>query len=109
MLVPGLIPAFRGSKGVSRNNIPCLGGNGLLQWSPEVVPCSHTVAHSQLLPPALHRDGSIYVTRCSVIMHKYTLFGMRTLGYEVDRSNAVNIDMAVDWHRAEVMMHEFVS
>ncbi|MGH7603720.1 MAG: cytidylyltransferase domain-containing protein [Gemmatimonadaceae bacterium] len=67
------------------------------------------IARRQLLPPAFHRDGSIYVTRRNAIMEQRSLYGMRVLGYEVDRAQTVNIDTPADWNRAEVLMQELVS
>ena len=63
----------------------------------------------QLLPPAFHRDGSIYVTRRHVVLEQDSLYGTRVLGYEVDRAQSVNIDTLADWTRAEAMMQELVS
>jgi CMP-N,N'-diacetyllegionaminic acid synthase len=67
------------------------------------------IARRQLLPPAFHRDGSIYVTRRNVIAEQNSLYGMRVLGYEIDRAQSVNIDTPADWDRAELLMHELVS
>jgi CMP-N,N'-diacetyllegionaminic acid synthase len=63
----------------------------------------------QLLPPAYHRDGSIYVTRRHVVLEQDSLYGTRVLGHEVDRAQSVNIDTPADWTRAEAMMQELVS
>jgi CMP-N,N'-diacetyllegionaminic acid synthase len=70
---------------------------------------SQPIPRRQLLPPAFHRDGSIYVTRRHVVLEQESLYGTRVLGYEVDRANTVNIDTVADWVRAEVMMQEMVS
>jgi CMP-N,N'-diacetyllegionaminic acid synthase len=67
------------------------------------------IPRRQLLPPAFHRDGSIYVTRREVIVDQGSLYGARVLGYEVDRATAVNIDTPADWDRAEAMMQELAS
>jgi CMP-N,N'-diacetyllegionaminic acid synthase len=66
-------------------------------------------ARRQLLPPAFHRDGSIYVTRRNAIIEQRSLYGMLVLGYEVDRARMVNIDTPADWNRAEILMRELVS
>jgi CMP-N-acetylneuraminic acid synthetase len=65
---------------------------------------SQPIAQRQLLPPAFHRDGSVYVVRTDVLMAKHTLYGDRTLGYMVDTDASVNIDTLDDWRRAEQMM-----
>jgi CMP-N,N'-diacetyllegionaminic acid synthase len=62
----------------------------------------------QVLPPAFHRDGSIYVTRRNVVMEANSLYGTRILGYEITRSCTINIDMPNDWIRAEAMAQELV-
>jgi CMP-N-acetylneuraminic acid synthetase len=67
------------------------------------------LARRQLLPPAFHRDGSIYVMRRYVLLEQESLYGTRVLGYEVDRAQTVNIDTPADWIRAEMMMQELVS
>jgi CMP-N-acetylneuraminic acid synthetase len=70
---------------------------------------SQPIPRRQALPPAFHRDGSIYVTRRHVVLEQESLYGMRVLGYEVDRAHTVNIDTVADWVRAEAMMQELVS
>jgi CMP-N,N'-diacetyllegionaminic acid synthase len=67
------------------------------------------IVRRQLLPPAFHRDGSIYVTKRNAIVEQRSLYGMRVLGYEVDRARSVNIDTPADWNRAEILMQELVS
>jgi CMP-N-acetylneuraminic acid synthetase len=67
------------------------------------------IPRRQLLPPAFHRDGSIYVTRREVIVDQGSLYGRRVVGYEVDRATTVNIDTPADWDRAEAMMQELAS
>lgn len=63
----------------------------------------------QCLPPAFHREGSIYVTSRNVIMEKNSLYGARVIGYEVTHADNVNIDTQADWRRAEAMTEEAVS
>jgi CMP-N,N'-diacetyllegionaminic acid synthase len=65
---------------------------------------SHPLPRRQMLPPAFRRDGSVYVTRRSVVMEQNTLYGSRLLGYEVQRDDSVNIDTPADWRRAEALM-----
>jgi CMP-N-acetylneuraminic acid synthetase len=61
----------------------------------------YPVARRQDLPPAWHRDGSVYVTRRDVIMQQGSLLGPKVLGYEVQRRRNVNIDTPEDWALAE--------
>lgn len=64
------------------------------------------IPRRQLLPPAFHRDGTIYVTRQDTILSENNLYGRRMLGYEMTRVNDVNIDTLADWDLAERMMQE---
>lgn len=64
------------------------------------------IPRRQLLPPAFHRDGTIYVTRREIILRENNLYGRRMLGYELTRVNDVNIDSLADWELAERMMRE---
>lgn len=59
------------------------------------------IPRRQALPPAFHREGSVYVTRRDIIMERDSLYGPRVLGYEVDPARSVNIDTPDDWARAE--------
>jgi len=65
---------------------------------------SEPVKRRQDLPPAYHRDGSIYVTRRNVLDKFGNLYGQRTRGYELDPSRSVNIDTNDDWMLAERMI-----
>jgi len=52
------------------------------------------------LPPAFHREGSVYVTRRQVVLQQGSLYGERVLGYPLDPKECVNIDDPEDWKRA---------
>lgn len=54
----------------------------------------------QLLPPAYHRDGAVYVVRRGTL-ESGTLFGPRVAGCVLTGAPAVNIDETEDWDRAE--------
>jgi CMP-N,N'-diacetyllegionaminic acid synthase len=58
------------------------------------------VPRRQELPPAFHRDGSVYVTRRNVLMEGNSLYGKRLGGFLAD-SRSVNLDTPADWERAE--------
>lgn len=60
----------------------------------------------QDLPPAFCRDGSVYVTRCEVVMQQNSLYGRRLAGCVVD-AERVNLDTAEDWRRAEALQNRF--
>ena len=59
------------------------------------------IARRQDLPPAFHRDGSIYVTRRETIVNGGSLYGERILGYEIDPRFSANIDTEADWEAVE--------
>ncbi len=58
----------------------------------------------QDLPPAYHRDGSVYVTRRDVALDRNSMYGDRLIGYVVADRPWVNIDTAADWARAEALV-----
>jgi CMP-N-acetylneuraminic acid synthetase len=62
------------------------------------------IPRRQDLPPAFHRDGSIYVTRCDVVRSQNSLYGRRLVGYPIDPSRSVNLDTPEDWERAEARL-----
>ena len=59
------------------------------------------ISRRQDLPPAYHREGSVYVTRSEVVLHKNSLYGNRVIGYMMDENRSVNIDTLEDWAAAE--------
>ena len=58
----------------------------------------------QALPPAYHRDGSVYVTRRDVVMEQNSLYGSRVLGLVMSGSDCVNIDHLNDFAEAESIL-----
>jgi CMP-N,N'-diacetyllegionaminic acid synthase len=80
------------------------GGDGALRLATgEAEP----IPRRQALPPAFHRDGSVYVTRRDVVLDGHSLYGGRVLGYETDAARSVNVDDLDDWARAEAMLAAF--
>lgn len=67
---------------------------------------ANPIPRRQDLPPAFHREGSVYVTRRSVLMDGNSLFGTRLQGLVVDPGDAVNIDLPEDLQAAERMLAE---
>ncbi len=59
------------------------------------------ISRRQDLPPAYHREGSVYVSRRDVVMFGNSLYGARVIGFEIERQRSVNIDNLNDWARAE--------
>lgn len=62
------------------------------------------IARRQDLPPAFHREGSVYATRRDIIMEGNSLYGRRLLGYLLSPERCVNIDGPADWERAERLL-----
>ncbi len=64
------------------------------------------VPRRQDLPPAFHREGSVYVTRRDVVVEKNSFYGERIVGYRMDPARSVNLDLPADWTRAEALLRE---
>lgn len=62
------------------------------------------IPRRQLLPPAFHREGSVYVVRRDVLMERHSLYGDKVVGYPMDPNRSVNIDTVADWGRAEALL-----
>jgi CMP-N,N'-diacetyllegionaminic acid synthase len=62
------------------------------------------IPRRQALPPAFHREGSVYVTRREVLIAQNSLYGTRVVGHLLDPSRSVNIDTLDDWARAEAVL-----
>lgn len=60
----------------------------------------------QMLPPAYHRDGSVYVTRRSVLMQNGSLYGEKIVGLVMKEEHSLNIDTQEDWVKAENRMKD---
>lgn len=58
----------------------------------------------QDLPPAYHREGSIYVCGRDTLIEGNSLYGPRVMGYLMRDEESINIDSLDDWHRAERML-----
>jgi CMP-N,N'-diacetyllegionaminic acid synthase len=62
------------------------------------------IARRQSLPPAYHRDGSVYVTRRDIVLGRDSMYGDRLVGLVVEDRPWVNIDTQADWARAEELV-----
>jgi CMP-N,N'-diacetyllegionaminic acid synthase len=60
----------------------------------------------QDLPPAFHRDGSVYVTRSETILEQKSLYGENVKGYEIEAEYSANIDTEADWLAVEARMFQ---
>ena len=68
----------------------------------EAVP----IPRRQELPPAFHRDGSVYLTRASVILKHNNLYGSKVAGYLSTNPIRINIDTMADWDEAERFLEQ---
>lgn len=59
------------------------------------------ISRRQDLPPAFHRDGSIYITRRNVLISFNSIYGLHTVGYEINPRFSANIDNYQDWKNVE--------
>ena len=57
----------------------------------------------QDLPAAYYRTGSVYVTRTAVV-ERHGLYGLHTVGHQVDDTPLVNLDTPGDWEVAERLL-----
>jgi CMP-N-acetylneuraminic acid synthetase len=64
------------------------------------------ISRRQDLPPAFHREGSVYVTRWHVVKEQNTLYGKRLVGLPVSPEENLNIDTPEDWTRAEKLIEQ---
>lgn len=62
------------------------------------------IPRRQELPPAFHREGSVYVTRKDVLMERNSLYGHHLAGYTLDPARCVNIDSLEDWEHAAALL-----
>jgi CMP-N,N'-diacetyllegionaminic acid synthase len=62
------------------------------------------IPRRQDLPPAFHRDGSVYVMRRDVLMEQNSLYGARLAAFPMDSHSSVNIDSLADWERASELL-----
>ena len=65
------------------------------------------ISRRQDLPPAYHREGSVYVVRREVLMEADSLYGRTLVGHPIDPARSVNIDTPEDWARAERLVFAF--
>lgn len=62
------------------------------------------ISRRQDLPPAFYRDGSIYITKSSVILEQKSLYGEKISYINLDEQQHVNIDTMEDWYKAERLL-----
>lgn len=62
------------------------------------------IPRRQSLPPAFHREGSVYVVRRDILMKSNSFYGRRFKGYLLDPALSANIDTPEDWEQAERLL-----
>jgi CMP-N-acetylneuraminic acid synthetase len=62
------------------------------------------ISRRQDLPKTYHRDGSIYITKTSIITSQKSLYGNSTGYIENVNKIYVNIDTPDDWSKAELLL-----
>jgi len=65
---------------------------------------SEIISRRQELPPAYHRDGSLYITKTEVLLKEHSLYGKSTAFIESEAEFYVNIDTMQDWEKAVEMI-----
>ncbi len=81
-------------------------GDGFLRLSTGE---SEPISRRQDLPEAVHREGSVYVTRRNVLVEGLSLYGQRLAGYPMPPERCVNLDAPEDWERAERLVRELAT
>lgn len=66
------------------------------------------IPRRQELPLAYHRDGSVYISKVSLIRDKSVLVGGKTVGILSDKAYYANLDTPADWVKAEVTYKNIV-
>ena len=61
------------------------------------------ISRRQDLPKTYFRDGSVYITKATVVLEKKSLYGDSISYCESNPENYVNIDTISDWHKAELI------
>ena len=75
--------------------------NGRLAW---LFPESGRVARRQDLPTAFRPNGSIYAVRTGALREQRTFYPRVTAPYVMPREESVNIDTALDFRLAEMLL-----
>ncbi len=59
------------------------------------------ITRRQDLPEAYHRDGSIYLTKSTIVLDEHSLYGNKIMHHIMSNSPNINIDTMEDWALAE--------
>lgn len=67
------------------------------------------IPRRQDLPPAFHREGSVYVTRKTVLFGAGNLYGVNVQGYEIEPEYSANVDTLEDWNEVEQRLQKRIA
>lgn len=67
------------------------------------------ISRRQDLPPAFHREGSVYVTRKTVLLEAGNLYGTKVHGYEIEPEYSANVDTLEDWNKVEQRLQKRIA
>ncbi|MBK9239149.1 MAG: acylneuraminate cytidylyltransferase family protein [Acidobacteria bacterium] len=70
-----------------------------------IVPEAAAITRRQDLPTAYRRDGTVFLTRTSVLVNEKTFYGQRCVPMPLESWEASNIDTLEDWTRAEALLN----
>jgi len=65
------------------------------------------ISRRQDLPPAFHRDGSIYLCKTSIVLNEHSLYGKKVAYYIMKDRPHVNLDTMEDWVAAEAIIDQW--
>jgi N-acylneuraminate cytidylyltransferase len=75
--------------------------NGFLD---HFLPDGRLYTRRQDVPPAYRRDGTIYLTRRSVVLEQRNLYGNSCVPLIIDAQESLTVDTASDWALAEARL-----
>lgn len=64
------------------------------------------IPRRQELPPAYHRDGSIYIVKTKILLEQKSLYGEKIAFHVSQNPIHINIDTMQDWEKAEKLLQD---
>jgi CMP-N-acetylneuraminic acid synthetase len=80
--------------------------DGLLEPS---LKAEQPIPSRQELPPAHHRDGSVFVARLQTVISQRSLYGRRMLGFVCAEEEASDLDTEEQWEAVERRMNSEIA
>jgi CMP-N,N'-diacetyllegionaminic acid synthase len=78
-------------------------GDGLLELS---MGDNAPIPSRQQLPPAYHRDGSIFAAKTETVLAQESLYGKRVLGFVSPEEEAIDLDTEEQWSALERRLNQ---